>query len=468
MGLIKCPDCEKLFSDRIDACPNCGCPKETPEKVSENTPPTVSTVDNKPLGMAWYKFLIYFSLFAGAVLNIIYGIAYIFGGIYLVESNGQVSAAQVYAYYGPELQVVDILYGVLALAIAVLCFVVRHKLAKYKPDSLTFVKILYSLSAVVPFLYSILATSITGQNLPVQAVTSMGISFAFLFVNITYFKKRAHLFIDKTVPKQTSPNAQSRPQHAYKNIDVSIAAETSAPENKTNMFCRKCGTKLYEDSTFCHKCGTNSIPDCSTEESNIIQYHPAQEKGHKKSTNETSLVHPTSYREEKKTPRLDRRRIEQKENIKRKTGIALLYISISIVIVGVVWILAYINRPPESAKNLKFYNVSVRTITISPDDDDSWNSWAQANNKAESIVDEWKEGNKSEKSLISIFDKYGSSQGGGSIKIVKQGDFVTEVDTWLFDRERRVGDIAIIRNPYGYSICYISSFIDVEESSEFK
>lgn len=33
MGLIKCPDCEKLFSDRISACPNCGCPIE--EAVKE-------------------------------------------------------------------------------------------------------------------------------------------------------------------------------------------------------------------------------------------------------------------------------------------------------------------------------------------------------------------------------------------------------------------------------------------------
>jgi hypothetical protein len=28
MGLIKCPDCKKLFSDRIDSCPFCGCPRD--------------------------------------------------------------------------------------------------------------------------------------------------------------------------------------------------------------------------------------------------------------------------------------------------------------------------------------------------------------------------------------------------------------------------------------------------------
>lgn len=34
MGLINCPDCGKKFSDRIDSCPNCYCPKE--EALKDN------------------------------------------------------------------------------------------------------------------------------------------------------------------------------------------------------------------------------------------------------------------------------------------------------------------------------------------------------------------------------------------------------------------------------------------------
>jgi len=30
--LIRCPDCEKMFSDRIAACPQCGCPIEEAKK----------------------------------------------------------------------------------------------------------------------------------------------------------------------------------------------------------------------------------------------------------------------------------------------------------------------------------------------------------------------------------------------------------------------------------------------------
>lgn len=36
MGLIKCPDCNKDFSDRIEACPNCGCPKSEVIKEIKN------------------------------------------------------------------------------------------------------------------------------------------------------------------------------------------------------------------------------------------------------------------------------------------------------------------------------------------------------------------------------------------------------------------------------------------------
>ena len=66
--------------------------------------------------MAWYKFLIYFSLIAGAVINIIYSFTYISGGIYYVQTDGKLSAEQVYSSYGISLQVIDILYGFFLIA----------------------------------------------------------------------------------------------------------------------------------------------------------------------------------------------------------------------------------------------------------------------------------------------------------------------------------------------------------------
>lgn len=49
MGLIKCPDCNKMFSDRIKACPECGCPIE--EAIREQntlTPPACEETTTVP------------------------------------------------------------------------------------------------------------------------------------------------------------------------------------------------------------------------------------------------------------------------------------------------------------------------------------------------------------------------------------------------------------------------------------
>ncbi len=236
--------------------------QETSVKPQNNTPApptaatkkTASVTYETPLGMAWYKFLIYFALIAGAIINILYGFNYISGGIYFVETNGEVSAEQVYAFYGAGLQVVDILYGVFLLAFAILAFVLRHKLAHYEPDAPKFVKIFYSISAGAPFLYSIIVSVITGQSLAINAIVTLIVGLVFLFANVKYFNKRAHLFVDRT--DFATNTVQPRPVPIITKPNVSTVQTTSTEPPKKVLFCRKCGTRLAEDSTFCHKCGT--------------------------------------------------------------------------------------------------------------------------------------------------------------------------------------------------------------------
>ena len=75
---------------------------------------------------------------------------------------------------------------------------------------------------------------------------------------------------------------------------------------------------------------------------------------------------------------------------------------------------------------------------------------------AEFVYALWEQGKATEESMIAIMDEYGAEQGGGKLYLIEQGDFVDEIDEWCFSTERMVGDVAIIENPYGYSICYIS------------
>ena len=89
--------------------------------------------------------------------------------------------------------------------------------------------------------------------------------------------------------------------------------------------------------------------------------------------------------------------------------------------------------------------VGVRTITFS----DKFT--------AEYVLAKWESGDRSEKSLIALMDKYGSQQGGGQLYTISPGEFVEEIDEWCFSPTRKVGDYAIIENVYGFSWCYISS-----------
>lgn len=88
--------------------------------------------------------------------------------------------------------------------------------------------------------------------------------------------------------------------------------------------------------------------------------------------------------------------------------------------------------------------LAVRTITFS----DQFT--------AEFVLALWKNGEATEHTMIEIMDEYGMEQGGGQLYIIDPGVFVEEIDAWCFSHDRRPGDYAIIKNRYGYSICYIS------------
>lgn len=76
---------------------------------------------------------------------------------------------------------------------------------------------------------------------------------------------------------------------------------------------------------------------------------------------------------------------------------------------------------------------------------------------AEYILAKWNSGPKTEEHMADIMKEYGSEYNDGTLQIVKQGEYVEEIDSWCFAPGRKAGDVAIIENPYGYSICYISA-----------
>ena len=144
--------------------------------------------------MGWYKFLIYFALLASCVLNALSAIG-MFSGMIYGDASGLV-----YAIFG-GLRIVDILYGLVMAAMAVLAILTRQKLAQFRKDGPTYLLMLYVINMAASVIYLILVTVIVGDwvltgDVMGQYLLVIVVSIVMIVVNNIYFKKRASLFVN--------------------------------------------------------------------------------------------------------------------------------------------------------------------------------------------------------------------------------------------------------------------------------
>lgn len=155
---------------------------------------TVRQAEQAGLGMKWYKFLVYFALFANCVCCVITAVIYAMGSHY---GLGEYGAGLVYTFY-PSLKTVDILFALVCLALAVGAIYTRMLLTRFSKNAPMGVYVLYGVSAACTLLYSILSSSITGQDTGMMAssIISLISSGIVIALSVTYFRKRSQYFIN--------------------------------------------------------------------------------------------------------------------------------------------------------------------------------------------------------------------------------------------------------------------------------
>ena len=107
----------------------------------------------------------------------------------------------------------------------------------------------------------------------------------------------------------------------------------------------------------------------------------------------------------------------------------------------------------------QYPTVAVRHILIQAEasEDGTYTDEAKeaAKAKAEEILQEWEDGDKTEESFAALAEEYsedpGSNTNGGLYDSVMQGQMVEEFDAFCFDENRKPGDTAIV---YGESGSY--------------
>ena len=146
--------------------------------------------------MAWFKFLIYFMLFANAAINIFTAVTYLTGSVYLGEDMTMSDVEALYMFY-PTAKMIDVIYGVLLIALAAYAIFTRFQLSGFKRRGPFLFILMYVLNLVIGLLYgiSIMFTFETGMLGFISLVPPIITSVVMIFVNVVYFRKREELFV---------------------------------------------------------------------------------------------------------------------------------------------------------------------------------------------------------------------------------------------------------------------------------
>ncbi len=198
-----CKNCGSPVDDWMKVCPNCQANIDDPGEEKVEIRLDELNTEQNTYSLGWYHVLIRFFLYAIAVLNALSSLVYFLGIPY-----GEFKDI-VYEVY-PMLNVVNIIYGFVALGIAALCIFARQALAHRKKSGPALFYSIYITSVVSNILLFILShiiitdttieygdtvlTLIEGNV--ISLMSSAAFAIFMIAANRVYFKKRASMFVN--------------------------------------------------------------------------------------------------------------------------------------------------------------------------------------------------------------------------------------------------------------------------------
>ena len=219
-----CQNCGSRLNENSRFCENCGAPVGAPYPQNQQPQPQYPQqpygqpqyqqpygqpqyqyVDPRFKGfpMNWHKFLVYFAIWFGALSNLFGGIMAITGAQY---GKSEVANA-VYRYFS-ALKTVDIVMGVLEIAMAALLIYTGVRLIGLKRGAPKLVAAVFISGAAVSALYfgAVLIIIVSTRNgislsevfpasTTVREVVARIAAIVFCIVNAVYYKRRESVFV---------------------------------------------------------------------------------------------------------------------------------------------------------------------------------------------------------------------------------------------------------------------------------
>lgn len=177
-------------------CMKCGANIEEGSKVCQMCGQPIYEQQMYQHPMKWYKFVIYFQLFAGAVLSFYEGVRYFLG----LQYGDLETAALVYQRWD-AMEVLDIFMGLYNVAMIAMYLVTRQKLAKFRSNAVTWYLSIWVLNLGTAIFYNILTLIITEGIISATYILGYTIGYSIgtiliIYFNRVYFKKREALFVN--------------------------------------------------------------------------------------------------------------------------------------------------------------------------------------------------------------------------------------------------------------------------------
>jgi hypothetical protein len=144
--------------------------------------------------MAWHKFLVYFALWAGALMNLLLGIVCLTGSQY--------DYPEIVYRIIPDLKAPDMVYGVLLILLALFGVITAVNLLKLKKGAPKLLLFLYFAAAAACLIYTIWGAGVLSaytdevSSIIASAIGSVIGSVVMIIINHIYYKKRSHLFVN--------------------------------------------------------------------------------------------------------------------------------------------------------------------------------------------------------------------------------------------------------------------------------
>lgn len=183
-----CVHCGAQIDSGATFCPSCG--------KNQNHCATPSQIrawsDAKSQPMKWFQFMIYFGLWASALLNAYSGIQQLTGANYGADAD------LIYSLYS-GLKALDVIVGLGMLALAVFAIYTRFQLAAYRQKAPKLFLCVYLADGILQLFYYLGAIIILPNEVSAfinasTIIATLSVCAIMIWANKVYFKKRAALF----------------------------------------------------------------------------------------------------------------------------------------------------------------------------------------------------------------------------------------------------------------------------------